>query len=72
MSNNDKTNLTLLPGGGKPDAAREALRELKAGLDAHLELQVVVARIQRSKYNALIDVGFTEAQALELCRSIMI
>lgn len=33
-----------------------------------IEMQAVEAKIKRAKYLALVGEGFTEAQALELCK----
>jgi len=48
----------------------KAIREFIAQLPAHLELQVAMAQLQRKRFDALIKEGFTEAQALELCKHI--
>lgn len=72
MSEDHNDKLTLLNGGNTPNVAQDALRELKAGLKSQIELQAVVAQIQKAKFDALIEHGFTEAQALELSKSIMI
>ena len=46
------------------------LSELKRDLPFILQCMVITARLHREKYNALVLQGFTEAQALELCKVI--
>lgn len=60
-------NVTSIAGGAAPDKARDELRKLKASLETIMEQQALLAQITRSKYNALVEQGFTPAQALELC-----
>jgi hypothetical protein len=50
--------------------------EMKAGIDAMkrnmpiiLEHMALVASMKRTYYLALVEQGFTEAQALELCKA---
>ena len=42
--------------------------ELKENLLAHIEIEQLQARLTREKYISLIKNGFTETQALELCK----
>lgn len=60
--------LTSIEGGRHPDKFREELRKLQASLDVVLKSQRYVAQVTRAKYDALIEQGFTPAQALELCK----
>lgn len=53
----------------KESAAREqAMRAINEGWLAQLEFFALDARIARAKYLALVKEGFTEAQALQLCK----
>lgn len=61
-----KDNLTLLTGA--QDKQRAALEELKRNIDTQLEFIAISAQFTRKKYLSLIEQGFTEAQALELCK----
>lgn len=61
-----KDNLTLLT--GPIDKQRAALEELKRNLTIHIEFLAIHAEMVRAKYQALVAQGFTEAQALELCK----
>lgn len=49
---------------------RQALNDMRDCIPAHIEMQVLLAQVTRAKYNALLKEGFTEAQALELCRTL--
>lgn len=62
------TEIKSIEGGGTPDKMRDEVRRLKASLDYILEAQATFAQITRSKYDALIEQGFTPVQALELCK----
>ena len=61
-------NVVALKGGGVPDKQMEAFRQLQANLQTIIEAQRMMASITRSKYLALIEQGFTEKEALELCK----
>lgn len=61
-----KDNLTLLT--APQDKQRAHLEELKRNIDVHLEYIELSARFARTKYLALLEQGFTEAQALEMCK----
>tara|TARA_B100002049_G_scaffold210911_1_gene173626 strand:+ start:295 stop:513 length:219 start_codon:yes stop_codon:yes gene_type:complete len=69
MSNENDKTLRLVPGGGKPDQTKQAIRQLRENMDDLVELQSALAQIQRAKFKALIAEGFTEAQALELAKN---
>lgn len=62
------SELQSIAGGGKPDKMRDEIRKLQSNLDIILEAQNIVAQITRAKYVSLIEQGFTQAQALELCK----
>ena len=62
------TNITKINGGGVPDEMRDELRKLQANIQTVLESQAIVAQITRAKYDSLITQGFTQEQALELCK----
>lgn len=49
-------------------ALAQAVRNLRENLPALLELDELQARLTRKKFLALVSQGFTEAQALELCK----
>jgi hypothetical protein len=49
-------------------ALAQAVRELRENIAAHVELSQLQARITRAKYLALLKEGFSEADALMLCR----
>jgi len=49
-------------------ALAQAVRELRDNIAAHIEIGQLQARIMRAKYEALLKEGFTEQQALLLCK----
>ena len=73
MSNKDDTKavVTLMPQTEK-DALRAELaktvRSMRDNIDLHIELSQLLAQITRTKYVALVEQGFSESQALSLCK----
>ncbi|MGH8418015.1 MAG: hypothetical protein ACRER8_12145 [Pseudomonas sp.] len=61
-----KDNLTLLT--GPIDKQRAALESAKRDLDTNIEFMKLLAQLTRAKYTALVAQGFTEDQALALCK----
>jgi hypothetical protein len=54
----------------KEDKAKAALERFKRSIDVQIELQQHFAKIRRAAFEAYIAEGFSEEQALELCKSI--
>ena len=50
------------------DVVRDALEKIRQNLDAAIELQASLAIIAKARYDALLKVGFTPKEALEICR----
>ena len=46
----------------------ESLGELKRNLSTHIEMQATLTIVARAKYEALKQAGFTEEQAIKLCK----
>lgn len=51
------------------DAFRSTLSDLRRMMPEIEENTVLMAQITRSKFNALVKAGFTESQAIELCKT---
>lgn len=67
----DKTvPFTAIPGGATPDKVAESIRGLERQLPQLIAMQRTLAQLTRARYLALIDEGFSEAQALELSKKI--
>lgn len=49
-----------------------ALRSYRESADTMLQLLVAQAPLIRAKFNALVKEGFTEAQAIELCKGALL
>lgn len=62
--------MTLIPIETKPNEVRAALEEMKRGMDDQIKIIKLLAELRRAKYQAHIDQGFSEDQALELCKTI--
>ncbi len=73
MSTKDdgKVVVTLMPQAEK-DAQRAELeksaRMLRENMDLHTEIARLLAQTTRAKYLALVEEGFSESQALILCK----
>lgn len=64
----DKKNITLLETKAVKDKASlmGAVRLFKSNLPEMLQLQALIAEIQRERYLQLVKSGFSEEQALQL------
>jgi hypothetical protein len=49
----------------------QAVRNLRENLPALLEMEDLQAKLSRKKFLCLVAEGFTETQALELCRKVI-
>lgn len=47
----------------------QLIREINENMVAEVELQRALAKLTRIKFDALMAAGFTEFQALHLCKS---
>jgi len=54
-----------------PDHLLAAVEQLRRLLPLHIEMAQQVAATRYASYRAHVDAGFTEEQALELCRSLV-
>jgi hypothetical protein len=54
---------------GIPDEFRAAIDQFRRKLPEMLEHAQLQAKVRRASYLAYVAEGFTEAQALELCKS---
>ena len=66
----DGDNIRVLEGGRTPNMTSEAVRQMWANLPALLEHTALMAELQKAKFDALTRNGFTDSQALELCKSV--
>jgi hypothetical protein len=58
------SNITTLD--TKPDDVKALIELIKRSLDDQLELDGLLAKLQRAKFEALVREGFTEDQALKI------
>lgn len=66
----DSTEFTTIPDAG--NEFRGEMDTLKRNLPILAELGPEIARMRWKLYEAHIQAGFNETQALELCKSIML
>lgn len=63
--------LIPMKGGSKPSITRETIRMMKEELPYVLEYFPIYAEMTKAKFEALKEKGFTEGQALELCKGLL-
>lgn len=61
--------LTMLPGGGKPNELKEAIKQLRSTMPELIEHMKLMAELTKAKYDALIEQGFLPEQAIELSKN---
>jgi hypothetical protein len=49
-------------------ALAQVVRDMREDIAAHIEINQLQARVTRAKYLALVKEGFTESEALTLCK----
>jgi hypothetical protein len=69
MTPDDETTKPRVVQLGAKNAFQVAVDDLRERMPFMLEHAALVAKIRRASYRALIAEGFTEAQALELCKT---
>ena len=57
---------------GIKNEMKAASEELKRTLPEMLENLTLVAQLRRASYKAHLEEGFTESEALELCKSLLL
>lgn len=63
------TVLQMLPGAGQADKLADLVKHFRRTMALQIEIEQIQAKLTRAKFTALMEEGFTEAQALELCRN---
>lgn len=66
----DKEKVRVLEGGKTPNMTADAVRQMRANLPMLREHVELLAELQWVKFNALVDKGFSEGHAIELCKSV--
>lgn len=64
-----KGNLISLEGGGNKNALREEVEAMRQNLPHFIEHVKMIAELSKAKYDACIEQGFDENQALELSKN---
>ena len=62
------SNLTMFPGGATANEIKNAVRQFAEAMDDHCQFLKLNAQLLKTKFDALKEQGFTEQQALELCK----
>ena len=70
MSNKDSNKFTVVP--GSEDGLRADIESMKRTLPILAELGPQIASIRKALFDSYVEAGFSEAQALELCKNLII
>jgi len=62
--------IKILEGGRSNNEMADAMRKMAAEMPILIENVKMLAQLQRAKFDALKDSGFTDEQALELCKNL--
>jgi hypothetical protein len=65
-----KDNLRLFQGRSNPSITKDAIRQLREELPTIIEFYSIYAEMIHAKFEALKSQGFTQEQALELCKTL--
>lgn len=65
-----KDNVVELVKSGDPDKVAAAVAEMRRLMPARIAYQKMMAKLQREAFEAYVAEGFSEAQALELVKSL--
>jgi hypothetical protein len=50
----------------------QALRDMRESTDNYVQIFAIQAPLIRAKFNALVKEGFSESQAIELCKGQLV
>ncbi len=67
MSDDKTSDITLLS-LGEPDKVAALVEQLRREMPHQIELDKLIAKIRRQRFLNYVAEGFTDAQALELCK----
>ena len=62
--------LVPIDGGGSPNVSKEAIEQLKKTLPDLVEYVLLMAKLSKVKYDALIKEGFSKQEAIELSKTV--
>lgn len=66
---NDK--ITVLHGGATKNELKAAIRTMRDNLPDMIEHMNLMAQLHKAKFDALKEQGFSDEQALELCKQVL-
>lgn len=70
MSDDDKDRPKIVALNFTPDEATKRLEELKRSVPEMVASNREIAKVLRAKYLALIESGFTQKEAMKLCKKL--
>jgi hypothetical protein len=66
----NKNNIFMFPGAPPPDVASDVIKRMWADIPFLIQYFAVTARLTREKFDAMKKEGFSDEQAIELCKRL--
>lgn len=70
INGGSRGGVTTIKDGDKPNVMKEGLRNMIENLPTLIEHMKIMSKLHKAKFDALKAEGFSDAEALELCKVV--